>query len=115
MKGQAIVAAVALKEEPPDREALFQYCREHLPDYRAQSDPHSGQHSPGSVGKTSAQSAEGKRILMMGNYAIAEASFRRTDNLKVKESRAILKSSDAGPGMKIKFFSRAEGAQVVVE
>ena len=35
MKGQAIVAAVALKEgEPPDREALFQYCREHLPDYR---------------------------------------------------------------------------------
>ena len=35
MKGQAIVAAVALKEEePPDREALFQYCREYLPDYR---------------------------------------------------------------------------------
>ena len=35
MKGQAIVAVVALKEgEPPDREALFAYCREHLPDYR---------------------------------------------------------------------------------
>lgn len=35
LKGQAIVAVVALKEvEPPDREALFQYCREHLPDYR---------------------------------------------------------------------------------
>ncbi|NLA42050.1 MAG: long-chain fatty acid--CoA ligase [Smithella sp.] len=35
LKGQAIVAAVALKEgEPTDREALFQYCRENLPDYR---------------------------------------------------------------------------------
>lgn len=35
LKGQAIVAAVALKEgEPTDREALFRYCRENLPDYR---------------------------------------------------------------------------------
>lgn len=35
LKGQAIVAVVALKEgEAVDREALFAYCREHLPDYR---------------------------------------------------------------------------------
>lgn len=35
MKGQAIVAVVALKEgEPTDREALFQYCKDRLPDYR---------------------------------------------------------------------------------
>jgi len=35
LKGQAIVAVVALKEgEPTDREALTEYCRERLPDYR---------------------------------------------------------------------------------
>lgn len=35
LKGQAIIAVVALKEgQPADKEELLKYCKEHLPDYR---------------------------------------------------------------------------------